>query len=469
MSVRKRKWKNPDGVEKEAWVVDYVDQRGKRRLKTFVRKKNADSYDTTAKNEVMVGIHTPDSTSITVGKAGDRWLAACTSAGLERTTIDAYRSHVDLHIKPFLGACKLSQLTVPMVSEFERNLRDGTETERPRSAAMVKRVRSDLGALLSNAQEEGLVARNVVREIRSSRRRGKERQAERRAKPKLKVGVDIPTPQEIRAIVGVLQDKWQPILFTAIFTGLRASELRGLRWPNVDLLKRELHVRERADEYKQLGRPKSGSGERTVPLPPIVVSALGTWKRKCPKSELGLVFPSPRGAGVVGRDYIVRRGLVPAQIAAGVSFEMAGAHGRPIKRAKYPGLHSLRHFYASWCINRKVDGGLGLPPKVVQERLGHSTIAMTLDVYGHLFPRADDAKELAAAERALLGTRHRRNMKANSSKIAKSESGDYTRKSLELLKLQRQETIELGRRQAVRQRILIPPCGGSNPPAPASI
>ena len=403
MSIRKRTWKSADGVEKTAWVVDYVDQSGTRRLKSFERKKSADDFNTTAKNEVRVGIHTADSASITVGEAGDRWLAACTSAGLERTTVDAYRSHVDLHIKPFLGARKLSQLTVPMVSEFERNMRSGTETEKPRSPAMVKRVRSDLGALLANAQEEGLVARNVVREMRSSRRRGKERQAERRAKPKLKIGVDIPTPQEIKKIVGKLEDKWQPILLTAIFTGLRASELRGLRWMNVDLSKRELHVRERADEYKELGRPKSGSGERLVPLPPLVVSTLRKWKLKCPKSELGLVFPSPRGAGVMGRDYIVRRGLWPTQIAAEVSYTVAGAHGRPVARAKYSGLHALRHFYASWCINRKVDGGLELPPKVVQERLGHSTIAMTLDVYGHLFPRHDDSEELAAAERALLG------------------------------------------------------------------
>jgi integrase len=164
-----------------------------------------------------------------------------------------------------------------------------------------------------------------------------------------------------------------------------------------------LHVRERADEYNSLGRPKSGSGERSVPLPPIVVSALREWKLRCPKSDLGLVFPSPRGAGIVTRDYIAKRGLIPAQIAAEVSFEVPGAHGKPVKRAKYPGLHAFRHFYASWCINRKVDGGLELPAKVVQERLGHSTIAMTLDVYGHLFPRDDDGEELAAAERALLG------------------------------------------------------------------
>jgi integrase len=60
---------------------------------------------------------------------------------------------------------------------------------------------------------------------------------------------------------------------------------------------------------------------------------------------------------------------------------------------KYRGLHALRHFYASWRINRQAYGGLELPPKVVQERLGHSTVAMTRDVYGRLFSCHDDGRE----------------------------------------------------------------------------
>lgn len=401
MSIRKRQWTNGKGEQKTAWVVDYVDQTGKRRIKTFERKKDAGEFSATAKMEIKAGIHTADSASITVAEAGERWLVACINAGLERTTIDAYRAHVHLHINPFLGSRKLSELTIPLVSDFATKLRTGTDSEKPRSAAMVKRVRSDLGALLSHAQECGLVARNVVREMRSVRRRGKERQAERRAKPKLKIGIDIPTREEIKAIIGALPHRWRPLLLTAIFTGLRASELRGLRWVNVDLSKRELHVRERADEYNQLGRPKSASGERTVPLTPMVVNTLREWKLQCPKGQLGLVFPTPKGQ-VQGLANIVRRGFAPAQIAAGVTIDLPGAHAAAIKRAKYPGLHALRHFYASWCINRQADGGLELPAKVVQERLGHSTIAMTLDVYGHLFPRHDDSEELAAAERALL-------------------------------------------------------------------
>jgi hypothetical protein len=64
---------------------------------------------------------------------------------------------------------------------------------------------------------------------------------------------------------------------------------------------------------------------------------------------------------------------------------------------------ALRHFYASWCINPKVDGGLELPAKMVQERLGHANIAMTLDTCGHLCPYGDAGRELAEAELRLTG------------------------------------------------------------------
>jgi integrase len=160
------------------------------------------------------------------------------------------------------------------------------------------------------------------------------------------------------------------------------------------LKKAELHVRQRADKFNTIGKPKSARGQRMVPLPPIVVNTLREWKLVCPKSELELVFPT--GAGEIEyHSNIVTRGLAPVQVAAGVVTKDG--------KAKYTGLHALRHFYASWCINRKEDGGLGLPLKTVQHRLGHSTIQMTADVYGHLFPSGDDGAELAAAQKALLG------------------------------------------------------------------
>ena len=80
---------------------------------------------------------------------------------------------------------------------------------------------------------------------------------------------------------------------------------------------------------------------------------------------------------------------------------MAAGVINPSGAPKY-GLHSLRHFYASWLINRKVDGGREMPIKSVQTLLGHASITITADTYGHLFPRGDDAEELARAEFLLL-------------------------------------------------------------------
>jgi integrase len=182
------------------------------------------------------------------------------------------------------------------------------------------------------------------------------------------------------------------MLLTAIFTGLRSSDMRGLRWADVDLKRGEIHVRQRADRWRVIGRPKSEASERTIPLLPMVVNALREWKLICPKGEQDLAFPNTVGRGEDASS-IVQRGWTPAQIAAGVTKQ---------GKAKYPGLHAMRHFYASWCINRRVDGGLELPLKVVQARLGHASIQMTADRYGHLFPRGDDGAELAAAERAFL-------------------------------------------------------------------
>ena len=413
MSVRKREWVTAKGEAKSAWVVDYSDQAGKRRLRTFSKKKDADAFAATATVEVREGTHTPASASVTVADAAKDWLAAADEAGLERATRDQYRQHVDLHIVPLLGRTKLSALTVPVIRDFETKLRTGEgwpdgEKHPPRSEAMVRKVVGSLGSILSDAMERGRVNRNVVRELRGRRKPGKARRAEGRRKGKLKVGVDIPTADEVRAVLGAVAGRWRPLLLMAVFTGLRASELRGLRWENVDLDGKIVHVRERADRYNDMGRPKSEAGDRTVPLTPMLVNTLKAWKLET--RGKGLVFGN--GAGnVESLANIINRGLVPAQLAGGISVPVLDGEGQPAKDAdgkprvtgKYTGMHALRHFYASWCINPKSAGGLELSPKVVQERLGHSSIQMTLDVYGHLFPRGDDSAELAAAEAALLG------------------------------------------------------------------
>jgi integrase len=127
----------------------------------------------------------------------------------------------------------------------------------------------------------------------------------------------------------------------------------------------------------------------------MVVLALKEWKLACPQSELDLVFPG-QGGKPMALVTIVGHAWHPAQITACVTNSDGSA--------KYSGFHALRHFYASWCINRKQDGGLELPLKVVQTRLGHASIQMTANVYGHLFPQTDASAEMQAAERMFLSS-----------------------------------------------------------------
>jgi integrase len=379
MSVRKRKWITRNGEVKEAWIVDYTDQQGDRHIETFARKKDADEYHATVKVDVRTGTHTPASKSITVAQAADDWIKAVELEGREASTLAQYRQHAR-HIIERIGNYKLAGLTTPRVNSFRDDLLATM------SRAMSRKVLGSLKSLLRDAQRRGNVAQNVALGV-------KKIDADKRREGRLKVGVDIPTTDEIKAIINSAGPH-KPLLMTAAFTGLRASELRGLRWPDVDLKSGELHVRQRADRYNDMGKPKSKAGDRTIPFGPLVLNLLREWKLACPHGEHRLVFPTTSGQ-IAGHNNLVRA-LKATVRAAGLT----NSKGKP----KYTGLHALRHFYASWCINPLDRGGQGLPPKVVQVRLGHSSIVMTMDTYGHLFPPGDDAdKRLAEAERALLG------------------------------------------------------------------
>src|SRR5262249_11953100 len=155
-----------------AWIVDYSDQHGDRHIKTFARKKDADTYHASVTVDVGAGTHTADSRSITTAEAGRLWIESREAANLERSTLAQYRQHLEHHIAPLIGAVRLAQLTAPMVRGFEDRLRTD------RSPAMIRKILKSLSAIIADAQERGLVAQNVVRGLHA--RRGKERHADRR-------------------------------------------------------------------------------------------------------------------------------------------------------------------------------------------------------------------------------------------------------------------------------------------------
>jgi len=380
MSIRKREWTTTKGEERSAWVLDYRDRGGKRRTETFQRRKDADERRGEVAVDIRDGVHVPRNSSITVAQAGESWIEEGEKNGLERGTLAQYRGHLDNYIIPHWGKTKLADVTTPQIATFEQEMyKDGA------SESLRRKVLVSLSSILRLAMRHGLVNRNAADGFRVK--------TNKRSKRKLQIGVDIPSPDEVRTFLPETQGKTRALFLTAVFTGMRASELRGLRWPNVDLQRAVIHVRERADVYHEIGRPKSRDSERAIPIGPQVVDMFRRWKLHCPKSEQGLVFPTEQGT-VMSASNIRKRMLIPAMKRAGIVDENGDA--------KYTGLHCLRHFYASWLINSKEAGGRGLQPKVVQERLGHSTLAMTMDTYGHLFPTDDSPEELREAERALI-------------------------------------------------------------------
>jgi integrase len=390
-TIRKRTWKS-GGETKTAWVCDYSDQTGGRHLKTFATKKAADAWLTATKHQVAQGTHTAESASVTITEAGRLWIERAEAERLERSTVAKYRNHLDLHITPFLGSVKLAKLTAPQVEQFKE------DTLKRLSWPMARKVLGSLRSILNDAQRRGLVAQNVALQAKIRARSRDDR--------KLTANRGIPTKAEVSAILGAATGRWRPFLITATFTGMRASELRGLTWEDVDLQRKVIHVRQRADQWGVIGSPKSEAGHRTIPMSPMVVNVLREWKLACPRlggaegeaGRLWLVFPNGQGKPESHAN-IINRGFLPTQIKAGVADahpDRKGEDGEPVLVARYTGLHALRHFFASWAIEQ------GFSPKRLQALLGHSSIQMTFDVYGHLFPSLEDDHAKFAAGETLI-------------------------------------------------------------------
>jgi len=370
-----------DFPPEEAWIADFTDGTGKRHIRTFQQKKKADAYEAKVRVEVGSGTYVALDSEKTVAAAAEDWIKRVEANGMrgegaaERATVRQYRQHVDLHIVPRIGTARLAKLTKTDIEKFRDGLLEGSGEHKALSRELARKVLTSLKSLLKVAHCSHVTADVII---------GKKKRHER----PLEIGRDIPTRDEVKQLLGAAKEgRQRALLLTAALTGLRASELRGLRWADVDLKAGELRVRQRADRFNNIGAPKTSESRRTIPLAPDLSLALKAWKLKCLKEgDLDLVFPTSTGA--IEHHKNMDRTLGSIRKAAGI--------GR-----RY-GLHSFRHFFASWCVNAKSKGGRELPAKEVQTLLGHSSIVMTLDRYGHLFPDGTDRAELAASARALL-------------------------------------------------------------------
>ena len=286
MSVRKKILQQIDpetGASQEAtwWIADYADGNGRRRQVRFKHKRDAVAHEEKSKVAVRDGKYLVVA-DVTMADAARIWLNRVEANGMrhrgpvERTTLLQYREHVDLHILPRIGKAKLPKLTRHAVEGF----RDALLKDDAMSRAMARKVLVSLKSMLK-ANNCGHLADDVTIGM------------DARSKHHLEIGRDIPTPSEIgRLIAAAAPDaRLHALLRVAALCGLRASELRGLRWSDVDLKAEELHVRQRADRYCVIGAPKTKESRRTIPLSPETVLALKAWKLACPKGERRSRFP----------------------------------------------------------------------------------------------------------------------------------------------------------------------------------
>ena len=189
---------------------------------------------------------------------------------------------------------------------------------------------------------------------------------------------EVLNPGEIRRLLDSARPGFDhTLIMAAAFTGARIDELLALRWGDIELDARKVYIRrslswtaaaENTPARAVFFPPKTRSGDRTIPIPAELATALKRWKLACPKGEMSLVFPGPAGLPI-RRTVVLRGALYPALERA---------------RLRQVGFHSLRHSYATALITA------GAPVNQVSAYLGHKDSSITLRVYTHFFKNTDD-------------------------------------------------------------------------------
>jgi integrase len=365
--IVERVWTAADGSTRRGWQVDFADANGKRQRRQFRLRRDADAFLVSARAQVAQGTYTPDSASATLAEACQAWLDRAEAEGLERGTQQGYRQHVAHILAAIDGKLKLSRLTQARCEQ----LRDDLLKRHSRDLA--RKVLQSFRSVIKDAKRRGLIAQNVAAETAIG--------ANGRHKARLKAGRDFPMPGEVAALLDAGEPKARAMVCLAALAGLRASELRALRWSDLDLgSKPAVTIEQRADKWARVGSPKSESSRRTVPLGERTARAAKEWRLAQPPGR-ALVFGTAKDKPDMLSN-LQRRLLTPLCAKAGV------------RRYSW---HALRHYAISSWLASRID------LKAAQHWAGHATLALTIDRYGHLIPRDDDHARLAAAERALLG------------------------------------------------------------------
>lgn len=245
--------------------------------------------------------------SRTVREAADAWLKRCKREGLDRQTIKTYRSQVEKHILPRIGDFEVAELRRANIRGFLDELLDEN------SRAMSRKVLVSLKSLLKEAVEREWIAASPAVDVTLKRQKRHEKRPE------------IPTKEEIRLFLTHAPDRYRPLITTAVFTGMRISELRRLTWDDVDFERRIIRVRARANRLNEMGSPKSRAGIRDIPMTPTEARAL----RNAMERGIGALLEARRASGEEQTTRLIYETIALMRETAAVDFRC------PAQRAAY--------------------------------------------------------------------------------------------------------------------------------------
>lgn len=366
-SVAKRKWRSPDGTDREAWTCRYMDERGVHRQRTFPTKKLADAHRRKVEREMEEGVHIAQRESLTIAEGSVIYLEALDRRVKEGTARAAtYRkeeSHLRLHVLPALGNRRLAELTADEADQFFASVR-----KRFGSTETVAAVFASLSRLIDFGKRRRWVAVNVARDVRlwpENRLASADKVRTFDTDEARRLFLYFENPREHNKV-------WTPryaamgrcIVYLGMFAGLRSGEIRGLPWAAIDFDNGTITIAQQVDETGKIAPPKTRASVRVVPVPDLILDELKAWKRFAVENKDGFVFTSKKGTAISASGLhtnIWRRALVDL----GYSADDPGG---------WPHFHALRHFATSIMIQH-------MPAADAAPLLGHKNVTTTLKVY----------------------------------------------------------------------------------------
>jgi len=393
------------------WLVDFYDQHGKRRWETYPTKEQALARQAALEGEVARKTYLPPHARPTIAVCAAAWLG--NKQDRRPATIAGWENHVYRHIVPHIGDARIDLVGPSDVERFRDVLTTGPSALSPKT---VNKVLTTLTAILDLAMRDypDLVKRNpaaLAERLRARASGELDENTEARDDDPLSVDPsEVPTPEEAGLLIQHAPlGLFRTYFMTAALTGARSEELLALAWRHVDLdgrigpskvdgpklmIRRVVSwARTRQDAERPNGPrffpPKTKASRRDIPIPPVLVDAIRSWRRDCPTPlPLGFVFPKPDGSAM-HRKVLYDQGLLPALTAA---------------RLPHFTVHSLRHCFASSLAAQ------GRPATEIAGYLGHASADVTLRVYAHWFPKdrtgalESHASRVLGAQATMIGS-----------------------------------------------------------------